>query len=584
MIVVFALGLFTTYLLNTQLANKRQTTKSRAEETRTDADLFVINRQGASSKTEIHALSGSSNFNDFSIHAATGLDSTIGNNWSFAIGYFYDDDYLPDVFAINKNGASGKTEIHVLSGKSNYSDFALHAVTGLGPTTGDNWVFDVGIGPDSDPRVDLFAINKQGASGKTEVHILQGGTGKDYSDFSLHAITPLGPTDKNWDFITGVFANDPKASDIYAINRRGASGKTEVHILSASSNYSDFSLHAVTPLEPTDNSNWSFSTGYFDKDLKADLYAINRNGASGKTEVSVLSAASNFSDVIFHAVTPLEATDNTNWTFAPSEDFPASSSAVPTQPIAPTATTAPVNGPVATQAPNNPVVTQSPIVNITQPIPTFVCAGSSDGICATPTVGQPNPTIGVDPTASSSPIISQAPIALSGTPVASLSGTPNPANPDPCSNSNNGFLQNLLQLIKDFIAKLFQSLGIGSASTIPCSQGSNTPAIPDQSNIQQPNSGLPANMPNTSGGFQNISNPGAGTGAAGGGNTGGSTGGSTGGGASGGGSGGGSTSGGGSSAGSSNSGSSSSSSSSGGGSSSSSTSSGGGSSSSSSSN
>jgi len=295
------------------------------------SDLYVINRQGGSGKTELHALSGSSKFSDFFIHAVTGLSSTLGNdNWSFVMGAFYDDDFLADIYAINRHGGSGKTEVHVISGKSNFTDFALHAVTGLGSTIGDNWVFDVGLSTDDDPRPDLFAINKHGASGKTEVHILQGGPKKDYGDFSLHAVTPLDPTDKNWDFLVSSFSGTPfKGEDIYAITRKGVSGHTEVHILSAASNYSEFSLHAMTPLGATDNANWSFATGYFDDDLKADLYAINRQGASGKTEVHILSAKSNFNDYILHTATPLGSTKGGNWNFPPTQDF-QSSSAAPT--------------------------------------------------------------------------------------------------------------------------------------------------------------------------------------------------------------------------------------------------------------
>jgi hypothetical protein len=375
-------------------------------------DVYAVSREGASGKTEIHALSASSNFSDFSFHASSGLHATQGTTWSFAMGNFYDGDYIPDIYAINRSGADGKTEVHVLSGKSNFTDFVLQNSTGLETTTGDNWVFDVGNGPDDDPRADLFAINKQGGSGKTEVHILQGGPEKDYKDFSLHAATGLHATDKNWDFVLGSYSDNLGAgTDLYAINRRGASGKTEIHILSAESEYKDFILHATTSLEATDNSSWSFTTGYFDNDLKADLYAINRKGGSGKTEVHVLSAESDFKEFISHAASGLEPTNNSNWTFAPSQDFQSTSAPDPINPNNPDPQdpvdpnpvdpdpqdpidpdpvnpdpTDPVNPDPIDPNPQDPVDPDQ--INPDDP-PPFVCGGSPNSICTTPTVTIP---------------------------------------------------------------------------------------------------------------------------------------------------------------------------------------------------
>lgn len=411
------------------------------------SDVYVVNRQGGSGKTEIHALSGSSNFNDFSIHAVSGLHATVGKDWSFALGNFYDEDNIPDIYAINRNGGSGKTEVHVLTGKSNFSDFALQTATALDTTPGDNWVFDIGNGPDDDPRSDLFAINKQGGSGKTEVHILQGGTDKDYKDFSLHAETGLHATDKNWDFVLGGYNDNLSAgTDIYAINRRGASGKTEAHILSAESEYKEFILHAVTPLEATDNSNWSFTTGYFDNDIKADLYAINRNGASGKTEVHVLSAESGFKEFIVHSASGLEATNNSNWAFVPTQDYTNTSAPAPTEPTLPSTSPSISSGPVVSVVPSvDPVISLVPSVSPTNPIissPPFVCGGSFDSICNPSTTVSPGPSTNPDPGISQNPGVTGEP-GISP----SISQTPEA----PCLNPQDvGFIQKIIDWVSGF--------------------------------------------------------------------------------------------------------------------------------------
>merc|ERR1719450_2105286 len=90
---------------------------------------------------------------------------------------------------------SKKTEVHILSKSSNHAKFALHAATGLELTTQKQWDFAAA------PNGDLMCIKKgPTGSGKTEVHILS--KSSNYAKFVLHAATGLAlSTHKSWDFV-----------------------------------------------------------------------------------------------------------------------------------------------------------------------------------------------------------------------------------------------------------------------------------------------------------------------------------------------------------------------------------------------
>jgi FG-GAP-like repeat len=274
--------------------------------------LFAINRSGASGTTEVHTLIGQENFSNFSIHESTGLHPT-GSEWSFKICDL-DDDLFPDLAAINRNGASGTTEIHVLSGESKFKKFILQTPTGLS-TTGAEWDFAFADW-NGDGHIDLIAINRHGPSTKTEVHVLSGASG--WKEFIAHISTGLDQTDLNWSFLIADW-NNSGHSDLVAINRQGASGSTEIHVLSGESNLQKFILHTATGLHTT-GIEWRFGVADWDNDGSLDLVAINPNGTSNTTEIHILSAASNFGVFVVHAATGLHHT-NSSWELLVAEEF-----------------------------------------------------------------------------------------------------------------------------------------------------------------------------------------------------------------------------------------------------------------------
>jgi hypothetical protein len=101
-----------------------------------------------------------------------------------------------------------------------------------------------------------------------------------YRNFQLQTGTALEQTGDNWNF--GVLPN----GDLVGIKKSGTgTGKAEVHILTAESNYQSFRLQTGTALEPTGD-NWNFGVL-----PNGDLVGIKKSGTgTGKTEVHILAA------------------------------------------------------------------------------------------------------------------------------------------------------------------------------------------------------------------------------------------------------------------------------------------------------
>lgn len=143
--------------------------------------------------------------------------------------------------------------------------------------TGDD--FDFALAPNQD----LFALKKQGGgTNSTEIHVLSAASG--YQQFILQTGTPLEPTDGNW-----AFAVAPNR-DLFIIKKQGGgTNSTELHVLSAASNYQQFSLHTETRLHPIDD-NWAFAIAD-----NRDVFGIKKQGGgTSTTEVHVLSVASTY--------------------------------------------------------------------------------------------------------------------------------------------------------------------------------------------------------------------------------------------------------------------------------------------------
>jgi len=191
-------------------------------------DLVAIKKNGTGTKsTEVHILSGASKFQDFILQTGTGLQET-DDTFAFAMGK-WDADSKPDLFAIKKSKTGTKsTEVHVLSGASGFKKFILQTGTGLHETDA---TFDFAITDwNADGRPDLVAVKKSNTSkNSTEVHVLSGAS--NYKNFILHSETALHRTDGTFEFAVADWTRDGRL-DLVAIKKRNTgSNSTEVHIM-----------------------------------------------------------------------------------------------------------------------------------------------------------------------------------------------------------------------------------------------------------------------------------------------------------------------------------------------------------------
>src|SRR6185437_895684 len=116
---------------------------------------------------------------------------------------------------------------------------------------------------------DLFMVEGgETATHSTEVHVLSAASA--YGTFSLHTRTPLGVNDGSLDYELADWSHggSPDLGLVKKFNT--ASGMTEVHILSAPSNYQDYLGHAITAQPPTDDT-FQFRFVDYDGDGIPDL-------------------------------------------------------------------------------------------------------------------------------------------------------------------------------------------------------------------------------------------------------------------------------------------------------------------------
>ncbi|MFD0739063.1 reprolysin-like metallopeptidase [Lysobacter koreensis] len=293
------------------------TFRSTVVPTQLPLDLFAIAKLGGSSTSEVHSLGGAGTFQSFTRHLATALHQTGSNYaWQFQLGDYNRDGFV-DLYVIAKQGGSGTTEVHVLNGADGFRTYLLHAASALHPTGSDSgWVFRVGD-YNRDGVLDLYAIGRNGGSGRTEVHVLDGAS--NFRSFLAHIATALGRTgsDASWDFALGDFNRDGFV-DLFSISKLGpGSGTTELHVLNGANGFQTFMLQTPTALHQTGSNNmWIFKVADFNADGYLDLYAINKQGASSRTEVHVLDGARGYLAFSANIATALHSTGADNsWEF-----------------------------------------------------------------------------------------------------------------------------------------------------------------------------------------------------------------------------------------------------------------------------
>ena len=141
-------------------------------------------------------------------------------------------------------------------------------------------------------------------SGRAELHVLSAAS--NYTQWVQHTATKLSELQHSWQLALN------RDGDIIGIKKAATgSGTTEVHVLSARSGYQAFALQTATPLAAT-GAHWEFLVA----PDNGDLVGIKKQRtSSGRTEVHVLRAAARFQAFALQTATALHETDD-SWHFA----------------------------------------------------------------------------------------------------------------------------------------------------------------------------------------------------------------------------------------------------------------------------
>ncbi len=238
-------------------------------------NLYIIEKHATGSHhTEVHVLTAASNYTAFSMHQPTAeLETGTDSSYVFLLASNL------DLFIIEKHATgSHHTEVHVLTAASNYTAFSMHQPTAeLETGTDSSYVFLLAS------NLDLFIIEKHATgSHHTEVHVLTAAS--NYTAFSMHQPTAELETGTDSSYVFLLASN----LDLFIIEKHATgSHHTEVHVLTAASNYTAFSMHQPTAeLETGTDSSYVFLLA-----SNLDLFIIEKHATgSHHTEVHVLTA------------------------------------------------------------------------------------------------------------------------------------------------------------------------------------------------------------------------------------------------------------------------------------------------------
>lgn len=264
-------------------------------------DLIAVKKSVTpSGRAEAHIMSEGSVFQQYITNAVTAQPIEDQYAYEFETAD-WDRDGRPDLFAIKKSGtSSGKAEVHITSGAGGFQYYIFNVVTPQSVESRNYYDFEVADW-ERDGRPDLLVIKKGGTpSGKAEVHILSGAS--NFQQYILNTATVQSVEDVyNYEFEVADWNRDGKP-DLFAIKKTGTpSGKAEVHILSGAANFQQYLLNVGTIQAVEAVANYEFEVADWDRDGRPDLVAVKKAGTpNGKAEVHVASGVNAFQQYILN--------------------------------------------------------------------------------------------------------------------------------------------------------------------------------------------------------------------------------------------------------------------------------------------
>ncbi len=274
-----------------------------------DHDLIGVLTTGAG-VVEVHNQSASSNYAQRVYDRATTLPELDPAEWRVFIGPG-SYDTRPDLVAVHtRNTTSGKVEVSMLTWDSGYQT-VYTATTPMVPFDPDTTV-QLAMGGTGGGDLSIIMTADTG-SGMVEVHTLSGAS--DYTEWVRHAATavPLGLARTALER----FLVQDRTGDLYLILHGGktGSGRSEVHVLSSASDYQTWTVHSALPIAFTKDADVQWLLADYGKPLAELSVVLPTSSGSGFVEVHTLSSASSYHDWSLHSATDLPLKSWPTWTF-----------------------------------------------------------------------------------------------------------------------------------------------------------------------------------------------------------------------------------------------------------------------------
>jgi murein DD-endopeptidase MepM/ murein hydrolase activator NlpD len=224
-------------------------------------DFYAIKTRGECGQTEVFVYDGADQFraNDDALGFCTGAPPSsyldqggqVQSTTQWLLGD-YNGDGFPDLWDIQTLGQSGQTEVHVWSGADGFQGALAHIATVEGPLSTRNERSEATssaqvslVDYNGDGTLDVAWAQLQGASGTTELHVLDGAT--DFQTYLAHHRTLQGAGGQGiWKWIARDYNGDGRV-DLVGIATSGPRrGMTEVHVLDGATDYMTVIAHIKT--------------------------------------------------------------------------------------------------------------------------------------------------------------------------------------------------------------------------------------------------------------------------------------------------------------------------------------------------
>ncbi|KAA8648553.1 hypothetical protein EYZ11_001118 [Aspergillus tanneri] len=245
---------------------------------------YIKTTNTGTGRVEVHIASGSSRYQSRTLEVGTTFVSEDNGTWQLIDA---DGDGVPDlVYIKTRNTGTGRVEVHIASGASNYQTRILEVGTTFYPE--DDGVWQMGHF-NGDGKLDLIYIKTRNTgTGRVEVHVASGAS--NYQNRVQEVGTTFYPEDDGvWQMRD--FNRDGRLDLVYIKTRNTGTGKVEVHVASGSSTYQTRVQEVGTTFYPEDNGFWELVD--YNGDRVLDLvYIKTRNTGTGRIEVHVASGRS----------------------------------------------------------------------------------------------------------------------------------------------------------------------------------------------------------------------------------------------------------------------------------------------------